>query len=425
MSRPGLVAGLIVAAIGGVALGAGVLVHPALGAVLVLFGAFSAGRVFARLQGVERERVAALAARLDAEPSLAAVDTAVESILEGVVKSERRARRNAELRDALFENAPGGVLLVGRGLRVLAANPGIRRLLPVVPEPVGKRLGVAVPFRPLVEALSEAISSGQPHLNEVRAGRFELLLRAAPVGDASAVAVVVDISPLRRAARARSDFVANVSHELRTPVTSISGYSETLLEHGDLDEDAQLMARAIHRNATRLTLIFEELLQLARLEAGDEELELEDRRLSEALSPLLDEAREVARLRRVNIHRSGDARALVHHEAFGRIVGNLLANAVKFSPDDGEVRVVIREDVGSSVLEIHDRGPGIDPEHHERIFERFFRVDRGRARECGGTGLGLALVKHLCLRTRADVSVRSNPGHGATFFVRFPAPPGD
>lgn len=421
MRESALLAGVIVLAVGGVALASAWMIHPAVGLGVLVLGAVGVARAVGRVLKVRHAALTRIADRLGAEPSAQAVDAAVVDLVDASARTERQARRNEELREALFENAPGGVVLVGRGLRVLAANPGIRALLPVVPDPVGKRLASAVPFEPLVSVMREALAKRRSALVEARCGRFELLLRAAPVGDASVVAVVVDISPLRRAARARSDFVANVSHELRTPVTSISGYAETLVEHGELDEDARLMADAIHRNAARLTLIFEELLQLARLEAGDEELELEERSVAEALGPLLDEAREVARLRRVNIHRTGDAVAAVHSEAFGRIVGNLLANAVKFSPDGGEVRVVVRPDGDHVWLEFHDQGPGIDPEHHERIFERFFRVDRGRAREYGGTGLGLALVKHLCLRTGADVSVSSDPGHGATFFVRLPA----
>ncbi|HJN75674.1 MAG TPA: ATP-binding protein [Myxococcota bacterium] len=422
MNASGLVAGLAVAAVGGLALATAAMLHPAAGIVVLLLGAFVVAQIVTRLRSLEQQAVADLAAHLAAEPTIQGVEVALAALLGEVALAERRARRNEDLRDALFENAPGGVVLVGRGLRVLAANPGIRELLPVVGDPIGRRLGDAVPFEPLVKTIQDALDKGTSTFREARSGRFDLLLRAAPVGGTGAVAVVVDVSPFRRAARARSDFVANVSHELRTPVTSISGYAETLLDHEGLDDDGRVMAEAIHRNARRLTLIFAELLQLARLEAGDEELELEERSIAETLGPLLDEAREVARERRVNIHRSGDALALIHPEAFGRVVGNLLANAVNFSPDGGEVRVVVRPDGEHVWLEIHDRGPGIDPEHIERIFERFFRIDRGRARQYGGTGLGLALVKHLCMRTRAEVSVRSDPGHGATFFVRFPAP---
>ncbi|MCP4807190.1 MAG: hypothetical protein GY913_26255 [Proteobacteria bacterium] len=353
---------------------------------------------------------------------LAELDRAVQTLVEQFARARKTARRAEDLRSALFEHAPGGVVLIGRGLRVIAANPGIRELVPVVPDPVGRRLDQALPAPVLVEVVREVMVSRRPMVQETRSGRFDLLIRCGPVGESAVVAVVVDVSPLRRAARARSDFVANVSHELRTPVTSISGYAETLLEYADdVDVDTLMMARAIHRNAVRLTAIFEELLELARLEAEDAPLELVSQPLHPLVAPLVDEVLEVGRLREVTVDvYDQDTVARVQPEAFRRIVGNLLANAVKFSPDGASVGVDLRAEEDEVVLEVRDRGPGIDPAHHERVFERFFRVDKGRGREFGGTGLGLALVKHLCARTDARVGVRSNPGHGATFWVRFP-----
>ena len=114
--------------------------------------------------------------------------------------------------------------------------------------------------------------------------------------------------------------------------------------------------------------------------------------------------------------------ASVHAKAFERILGNLVANAIKFSPPDSAVRIVGRAEPEHAVIEVRDQGPGIAPEHHERVFERFFRVDKGRARTLGGSGLGLSLVKHLCQTTGSNVGVRSNPGHGAVFWVSFPYP---
>jgi two-component system phosphate regulon sensor histidine kinase PhoR len=114
------------------------------------------------------------------------------------------------------------------------------------------------------------------------------------------------------------------------------------------------------------------------------------------------------------------ALALLNREACVHILGNLVSNALKYTEQDGWVRVRVREEADAIRVEVEDNGPGIDPGHHQRIFERFFRVDAGRTREKGGSGLGLAIVKHLCRASRAQVGVQSEPGHGSTFVVRFP-----
>ena len=432
MSRAGLWVGLLALLTGALGVAAASLAGPGPALFLVLMGALASMRIAAAIRRsdtrvienlVRSTRAAVGDDELD-EAELGDLDRSVHKLVELFARARKRSRRAEDLRSALFEHAPGGVVLIGRGLRVVAANPGIRELIPVVPDPVGKRVDQAFPSPVLSEVVREVMASRQPRVHEARSGRFDLLIRCGPVGESAAVAVVVDVSPLRRAARARSDFVANVSHELRTPVTSIYGYAETLLEFAseDADEDLLLMVRAIHRNAVRLTAIFEELLELARLEAEDAPLELVRQPLRPLIAPLVDEVLEVGRLREVQVRIHGDdVDASVQPEAFRRIVGNLLANAVKFSPDGSSVVVDLRHDGDETVLEVRDHGPGIDPAHHDRVFERFFRVDKGRAREFGGTGLGLALVKHLCHRCDARVGVRSNPGHGATFWVRFPS----
>lgn len=431
MSRTGLWVGLLVLVVGSLAVLAATQVSPVLGLGLVVLGAVGSVRVATALRRREHRVVEAVAGRArlavgspaDDAAGLAELDDAVRELSEKHARSRKNLRRAEELRTALFEHAPGGVVLVGRGLRVIAANPGIRELVPCVPDPVGRRIDQALPSKVLDEVVRDVMTRRKPRVQETRSGRFDLLIRCGPVGENAAVAVVVDVSPLRRAARARSDFVANVSHELRTPVTSISGYAETLLDYADdADPDTVMMARAIHRNAVRLTAIFEELLELARLEAEDAPLELVLQPLGPLVDSLVDGVLDVARLRDISVVvHDEETQARVQPEAFRRILGNLLANAVKFSPDNGTVAVDMRRDGDEVVVEVNDAGPGIDPAHHERVFERFFRVDRGRAREYGGTGLGLALVKHLCLRSSARVGVRSNPGHGATFWVRFPA----
>ena len=351
-------------------------------------------------------------------------EVAMAQLMDRYDQAQRRLQRNLDLRDAIFEYAPGGVVFTGVGGWVKAVNQGMRQLMPVVPNPVGKRVRSAIVHRELAATMERAVAEGQPVLAECAAGRFEILIRAAPVGEHGAcIAVVVDVSPLKRAAQARSDFVANVSHELRTPITSIRGYAETLIDMpGSLDEEHVLMLGAIDRNARRLTTIFEDLLELARIEAREGELEL----VATPLAPLLQEVaasfEHSAQARRVELVTVCDENvaARLHQQAFDRILGNLVANAIKFAPAKTAVRLTARDDGEQVLVEVHDSGPGIAPMYHERVFERFFRLDKGRARSHGGSGLGLSLVKHLCQATGSQVGVRSNPGHGSVFWVRFP-----
>ena len=183
------------------------------------------------------------------------------------------------------------------------------------------------------------------------------------------------------------------------------------------------MLEAIDRNANRLTRIFDELLDLARIEARLQEMALDEVDLRPMIQDLARTWSETADLRRIELMVELPDHPLVariHIQAFDRILGNLVANAIKYSPNKGKVGIRARMAGSRVVVEVEDQGPGIDPAHQSRIFERFYRVDKGRSRDVGGTGLGLALVKHLCLATGAKVGVRSNPGHGATFSIRFP-----
>lgn len=406
-------------------------VEPVIGPALAVLVLVLVGLAVARLVHVDvrlRPETRLGDAQRQIETSLGesspTLEKSIEQLTERYAQAQRRLKRNLDLRDAIFQYAPGGVVFIGAGGWVKAVNQGMLQLVPVVPNPVGKRLRSAIVHAGLAETIERAVEERQPVLSESQAGRFDVLIRAAPVGDNGAcIAVVVDVSPLKRAARARSDFVANVSHELRTPITSIVGYSETLLDMpGELDEDLKLMLRAIDRNARRLTVIFEDLLDLARIEAREGELELETRPLAPLVADVLAQLEHSAAAAQVEllfVPQEGLC-ARVHPQAFERILSNLVANAIKFSPPDSVVRIQTRGEPDQAVIEVHDSGPGIAPQYHERVFERFFRVDKGRARTQGGSGLGLSLVKHLCQATEATVGVRSNPGHGAVFWVRLP-----
>jgi two-component system phosphate regulon sensor histidine kinase PhoR len=343
------------------------------------------------------------------------------------MSADDRLRSEAALGRSLLQQDPNGILVVGPDGRVRYVNPSFRRMVELRAPPEGRRPIDVIPLSEIQQAVDQALS--RDHAEEVgcSSGRFDLLIRPVRTEDGGALVFVQDVTRFRLAERARTDFVSNVSHELRTPITSIMGYAETLLaESGRLQPDQASMADAIYRNGRRLRDVFEDLLELARIEARGHELPLSWVLLHPVLERAVSPAADVAARRRQDfaLDCAEDLEAWVNEEALATIVGNLAMNATNYTPDCRRIRVHAFTAGPELVVEVEDDGIGIDQGHHERIFERFYRVDEGRSRRLGGTGLGLAIVKHLALACGGRVAVRSEPGKGSTFLVRLPAEPG-
>jgi two-component system phosphate regulon sensor histidine kinase PhoR len=253
--------------------------------------------------------------------------------------------------------------------------------------------------------------------------------RAAPAGgpDGGAVLVLHDISDLRRADRVRRDFVANVSHELRTPLTAIRGYVEALLDDPPGEAEQRRFLEIIARHTSRMERLVKDLLRLARLDAGQEVPELAPCELGTILEGVLHElsGRISDRRAEVAVAISPDARTLVSDPAkLHDVLRNLVDNAVSYAPEGGHVRVEAAREGDTIVLRVLDDGPGIPATDLTRVFERFYRVDKSRARAPGGTGIGLAIVKHLVELLGGRVTAATRPEGGAVFTVVVPQPPG-
>jgi signal transduction histidine kinase len=254
-----------------------------------------------------------------------------------------------------------------------------------------------------------------------------LIARAAPTGAGGIHGVVVvlhDITELRRADKIRRDFVANVSHELRTPLTAIRGYVEALSD-GDADADeSRRFLDIIMRHTLRMEAMVKDLLRLARLDAGQEALELTEcdvpalvQAVASDLAPMLQ-----ARDQHVNVVVGPGAQSIRADPAkIQDVLRNLVANAATYSPEHAIVQVRA-ERAGPFVhLDVLDEGPGIPESDLSRVFERFYRVDKSRARDPGGTGLGLAIVRHLVELHGGRVKAENRPEGGARFRVELPA----
>jgi two-component system phosphate regulon sensor histidine kinase PhoR len=236
-----------------------------------------------------------------------------------------------------------------------------------------------------------------------------------------AVGIFHDVTELKGAEQIRIDFVANVSHELRTPLTAIKGYADTLIQ--DLREGKPIspeFLEIINRNTDRLMSLINDLLDLSSLESTDV---LHKTNLStvDITQRVIQHMHPVFEAKKQELSTEFNSPAVVADpKRLEQVMINLLDNANKYTAYGSRISIYWETEGKDTVLKVRDSGPGIPPEHHLRLFERFYRLDKARSREQGGTGLGLAIVKHIMQRHDGSVWVESSPGRGATFICRFP-----
>jgi len=254
-------------------------------------------------------------------------------------------------------------------------------------------------------------------------------LRGTALRDASgaggAVVVLDDVTEMQRLEHIRRDFVANVSHELKTPVSSIKGFVETLLDGAvDDPDDARRFLGIIARQSDRLAAIIEDLLALSRIEQSETTgtLPVEPLPLAGIIDTAADDCRPRAVERRIalEVDCPADLVATANGPLLEQAVINLVDNAIKYSERGGSVEVEARFVEGWLEVAVTDRGVGIPARDLDRIFERFYRVDRARSRATGGVGLGLSIVRHVAANHGGEVTVQSKEGEGSTFVLRIP-----
>jgi two-component system phosphate regulon sensor histidine kinase PhoR len=246
-------------------------------------------------------------------------------------------------------------------------------------------------------------------------------------GIKGAIAVFHDITRLKELEKIRQDFVANVSHELRTPLTTIKGYAETLLEGALREEVAPQFVQVIKRHADRLTKIVEDLLMLSKIESKEFHLKIEAIPVQELIHDVLDYIKEAAEKKKISISPSEIPSSLIleaDRNYLEQVFTNLLDNAIKYSPERGMITIsAVEKNQKEIQFSIKDNGIGIPRDDLPRIFERFYRVDKGRSQELGGTGLGLSIVKHIIQAHGGRVWAESQPGEGSIFYFTLPKAP--
>jgi two-component system phosphate regulon sensor histidine kinase PhoR len=342
--------------------------------------------------------------------------------------------RQQNEQQAVLASMVEGVLAVDNQERVLNLNQAASQFLGVTPgQATGRSLPEVIRNSQLQQFVSQSLQSVQTLEGDiVLAGEQERYLQAhgTALRDArgqriGALIVLNDVTRLRRLENVRRDFVANVSHELKTPITLIQGFLETLQE-GALKnpQEAQRFLDIMSKQADRLNRIIEDLLSLSRIEQESErgQILLESGRVREVLDSaqtLCQTAAEAKNIR-LTLLCPEDLQARMNARLLEQAVYNLLDNAVKYSDPGTEVALTADTRDGEIHISVLDHGPGIEAEHHPRLFERFYRIDKARSREVGGSGLGLAIVKHIALAHGGRVSVQSQPGAGSTFTLHIP-----
>jgi two-component system, OmpR family, phosphate regulon sensor histidine kinase PhoR len=355
-------------------------------------------------------------------------------------KIEELSEDRAQLLAMLTSMVEGVMVLDYKG-RILQVNPALERMFGVTRAETRGRPSLEVFGHSELNALvSSVLATRTGQKDEIiltPSGRC-LDVEASVAGgeqdnEACAVLVFHDITELRRLENIRKDFVANVSHELRTPLTSIKGYVEALLDGGKDDPETSVrFLEIILKQSDRLNLILEDLLQLSKIESGQLQFKKEPLHIGSVIERTIAMIKPLAEKKQHRLRSqvaadlpliSGDEERLV------QVLANLLDNAIKYTPEGGQITVAARrispsraEAPRTSIeLTVTDTGIGIPEQDRPRVFERFYRVDKARSRELGGTGLGLAIVRHIVEGHGGQIWVEGNMPTGSRFVVRLPA----
>ncbi len=405
-------------------------------AIVVIVAVFAAAAGVSRAVQTRR-RLDLIATEAGAPPG-GDPAVAVTELRDRALRAETAASATALERDAFLGSLAQGVLVVGDGLRITSANPAAHVLLDRAAGTLVGRTLMEVFLDTGVEAIAVAARTAGSSTGEVAVAgadgpKLSIRGRRAPAG--TVWLVLEDVSELRRLQQIRTEFIDNLSHELRTPLTTVSLLAETLTREAEAagDKIPRRMRERIDNievETGHLVQMVSELLDLSRIESGGALGPLEPVDLGSLAEASVGRLRLFADRQRVTLATEVEKPLPTvrgDEDRLGQVMVNLLHNAVKFSPDGGEVRVSVGTDAagGQVVVAVADHGVGIPRGAQARIFERFYKVDRARVRgEAGGTGLGLAIARHILEQHGGRIWVESTEGVGSTFSFSLPVAAG-
>ena len=366
------------------------------------------------------------------------VGLALETIFERQQQLDQQIVGRESGMQTILGAMQDGLLVVNARRHIALMNRTFEKLFELRDGGVGAPLLEIVRHATLDRLIAETLRTGEAMRSELSLTDSQTYterrveVSAVPIKDGvdgatGAVVLFHDITELKRLDQIRSDFVANVSHELRTPLSILRGYIETLLDNpqtsgGELSRILQVM----ERHSNRLGLLVNDLLSLAQLESSSSNLELRAVRVQELFDNVIRDWKKklAAKNLKVIVDVAPDVPTIRADDArLQEVLYNLLDNAVKYSPETGDIRLRAERRGTEVVLSVSDDGVGVPKEDLPRIFERFYRADKARSRELGGTGLGLAIVKHIAQLHGGRVEAESEFGRGTTIRVILPVAP--
>lgn len=388
--------------------------------VSMIIARIMARRIVAPMNALDLEHPLENAVYDELSPLLTRMDRQHKKIQE---QMQELRRTQTEL-DTVTANMREGLILLDRNSSILSINDSAARIFGV---DAGTRVGSSMLTVSRSSAVRDAVcramdGESADAILEKDARYYQLM--ASPVSRdgraAGAVLIILDITEEHSAEISRREFTANVSHELKTPLTSILGYAEIIRDGLVKSEDISDFASRIYSEASRLVALINDILELSRL---DERKGLGEKETVE-LMPLVGEmARRLADQaaeKDISVDVTGSEAAIEGHRLLlGEMIFNLIDNAIKYTPSGGKINVTVENRDDGVLCSVSDTGIGIAPEHRDRIFERFYRVDKSHSRATGGTGLGLSIVKHGAAIHDAEISLDSTPGKGTTISLRF------
>lgn len=348
-----------------------------------------------------------------------------------------RQRNRNHVLSTVMSQMQNGIITVDADLRVIFVTPVAKKLLGIVGNAENLNINEASKDVKLDDVFTEAMRQEGVYTNEVAArtamgrGHRPLRLYVSPMRQdgqvVGALAIVEDITELKRLEEVRTDFAANVSHELKTPLTSIRGFVETL-QAGAIDhpEMAHKFLKIIMMETERLTRLINDILSISKLESGNDEVATERIRLDKKAFDVCEMLQIHAAEKQVtiNCHLNQEPIYIIGNpDRVEQLLINLTENAIKYNVSGGSVTVQVFANAQEANVTISDTGIGIAEENLPRLFERFYRVDKGRSRQMGGTGLGLAIVKHIVRSMNGEIEVHSKLGEGTEFLVSLPLAP--
>lgn len=357
----------------------------------------------------------------------------INFMIDSLEKQMVTLKENEKRLEGIINNMFSGILLMDDARRIILANQAAKDLLTCGSEElIGKTYNQIDKNTGLTPLIDQCFENGDKVRDEIHLYFPEekiidvnLASYKSDTGGIKGIIVLLhDITSIRRLEKLRNEFVANVSHELKTPITSIKGFTETLLDGALEDpEISRHFLTIINEESDRLYRLISDILDLSRVEQKKMPLQIEEFNLSKLIKESVRIVREEAREKGIAIilPTTEDVTMEGDTDRIRQIFLNIVSNAIHYTPENGEVTIKVQQKGRNQIeIKVTDTGIGMSQEHLSRIFERFYRVDKARSRASGGTGLGLAIVKHLVEAHQGEIYAESEEGKGSTFTILFP-----